>query len=324
MCTSCVMAGIVVAVRKIARGANAHASAGIWWRGRRGGLSARRGGRPSAQIWSLSCQIAEEEEQSEKDVADLSLPGWEVTRGGRMRATGLMAMVDIAGTRERIARRKKVTAVAKSGVAGVAWRSSSLVGRETSITVTKGAATACAHQAGDSIVMEGTQAARARRISSRHAKRGAKTATARLIRGRCVTRGAEAGTARLICGDAETKHAEAVRTRQICGDITAGGAKEGSAHQIRIAIMMRDAGVAVTRLMGNGIMKKGGKARRARRIGVSDMTGEAGTARRSGSKAGRRGRAAGLARLGGIGSVVKNVMVKRNRINAAAEWGAAG
>ncbi|CAI6008831.1 unnamed protein product [Closterium sp. NIES-65] len=88
----------------------------------------------------------------------------------------------------------------------------------------------------------------------------------------------------------------------------------------------RHAKVAIARLTRDGTMEGGGEVRRARQIGVSDTrkAREADTARRRGSGAGMEGRALGLARLGGIGSVTKDVPVKEDRINAAAEWEAAG
>ncbi|CAI5957345.1 unnamed protein product [Closterium sp. NIES-64] len=366
MCTNCVMAGTMVAVRMIAHGANAHVSAGGRWRGHRGGLSARRRGRPFAQIWSLSRQIAEEKVQSEKEEADSSPLGWEVTRGGRMHDTELVAIMGIARTRERIARRKRVTA------AGAAV--------EPSAAKSDGTNGARNQPRGEEKNDGGRRSSGPRSPNPRQhrdEKRGGEGRVSDLRQHRDVGRGdgalasgqrqhrdgGHAGGARspdprpqrderreggYRSPDPRPLHEERrgsklplardprqrrdgerggqCARRQIRRGITAGGARGARAHQIRITIVMGDAKVAIARLTHDGTMEGGGEVRRARQIGVSDTrkAREADTARRRGSGAGMEGRALSLARLGGIGSLTKDVPEKEDRINAAAEWEAAG
>ncbi|CAI5998643.1 unnamed protein product [Closterium sp. NIES-64] len=377
----------------IAHGANAHVSAGGRWRGHRGGLSARRGGRPFAQIWSLSRQIAEEKVQSEKEEADSSPSGWEVTRGGRMHDTELVAIMGIARTRERIARRKRVTAVAKIGVAGVAWRNFSLAGAAAEPSAAKADGTNGARNQprGEEKNDGGRRSSGPRSPNPRQhrdEKRGGEGRVSDLRQHRDVGRGdgalasgqrqhRDGGHAGGACSpdprpqrderreggyrspdprplrderreggyrspDPRPLHEERRGSSYRSPDPRqrrdgerggsahlpdpAGGARGARAHQIRITIVMGDAKVVIARLTRDGTMEGGGEVRRACQIGVNDTrkAREADTARRRGSGAGMEGRALGLARLGGIGSVTKDVPVKEDRINAAAEWEAAG
>ncbi|CAI5990814.1 unnamed protein product [Closterium sp. NIES-65] len=323
----------MVAVRMIAHGANAHVSAGGRWRGHRGGLSARRGGRPFAQIWSLSRQIAEEKVQSEKEEADSSPSGWEVTRGGRMHDTELVAIMGIARTRERIARRKRVT-VHRDEKRGGEGRVSDLrqhrdVGRGD------GALASGQRQHRDGGHAGGACSPDSRPQRDERREGGYRSPDPRPLRDERREGGYRSPDPRPLHEERRGSSYRSPDPRQRRDGERggsahlpdpAGGARGARAHQIRITIVMGDAKVVIARLTRDGTMEGGGEVRRACQIGVNDTrkAREADTARRRGSGAGMEGRALGLARLGGIGSVTKDVPVKEDRINAAAEWEAAG
>ncbi|CAI5982787.1 unnamed protein product [Closterium sp. NIES-64] len=342
MCTSCVMAGTTLAVRRIARGANAHVSAGVRWRGRRGGLSDRRGGRPFTRIRFLSRQIAR---------------GGGSAREGRGGSGSAMMGSDPWRTDERHGAAgghgyRQNTGAYRSPEEGYRHREDRSRGRgleelfsgrqgdldvdgedeaDTAnhicgyIVMGEGEA-ACARQIRGRTVTGDATAACARQIRGCSMTGGAKAATTLQICGRCMRRGAEAATARQIRGSTGTVGAGAVRTRQIRGGIMAEEAEGICVHQILITLVMRDAEVAIARLTCNGTVERSGEARCARLTGTCNMkkAGKADTVRSIDNRAGAGGTAVGLARLAGVGNTMEDVPVREDGINAAAEREAAG